>query len=136
MDAIFVDTGFWFALISRKDPHHEAAKGRIYGLDCRPLLTSNAVFSETATLLLSRISHADAVIFGNRLLSSSQVRILRLTEADEREAWRMFGKYGDQKFSFADCTSFALMRRLGVRHALAFDGDFEKMGFGPPDARG
>ena len=30
---------------------------------------------------------------------------------------------------FVDATSFILMRRLGLREALAFDGDFSATGF-------
>ena len=40
-----------------------------------------------------------------------------LRERDERE------------YSFVDATSFALMRSLKIREALAFDGDFAAAGF-------
>ncbi len=34
-----------------------------------------------------------------------------------------------REYSFVDATSFALMRRLRVREALAFDGDFSAAGY-------
>jgi len=32
-------------------------------------------------------------------------------------------------FAYTDCTSFVLMRRLGLRLAIALDADFQKEGF-------
>lgn len=132
MKEVFADTSFWYALAVRRDPHHEEAK-RHYGRGF-PLLVSNAVFAETANLLTGRQGKDIAIGMGRSLLRSDKVSVLRLTSEDEGEAWRLFCKYRDQAFSFTDCTSFALMRRLGVRHALAFDRDFAWMGFRAPEA--
>jgi len=38
-------------------------------------------------------------------------------------------KYDDQKFSFTDCTSFALCEREGITHAIAVDKHFQTMRF-------
>lgn len=35
----------------------------------------------------------------------------------------------DQRFSYVDCVSIAIMRRRGIREAFAFDDDFVKIGF-------
>jgi predicted nucleic acid-binding protein len=35
----------------------------------------------------------------------------------------------ERGYSFVDATSFALMRSLRIKQALAFDGDFEAAGF-------
>ena len=43
-------------------------------------------------------------------------------------AWDVFVRYDDKDFSF-DCTSFAIMRQLGLINALAFDPNFEQAGF-------
>lgn len=44
----------------------------------------------------------------------------------ERQALRWLH---EREFSFVDATSFALMRSLRIRDALAFDGDFSAAGF-------
>lgn len=35
----------------------------------------------------------------------------------------------DKTYSFADCTSFAVMRRLGLTSAITLDSDFACEGF-------
>jgi predicted nucleic acid-binding protein len=47
-------------------------------------------------------------------------------------AWQIFVRYDDQLFSFTDCTSFALMRSLGIGDAFTFDRrDYLAAGFVP-----
>jgi predicted nucleic acid-binding protein len=38
-------------------------------------------------------------------------------------------KYGDQKFSVADCVSFECMKMFGIEKILTFDIDFKIAGF-------
>ena len=46
-------------------------------------------------------------------------------------AWQIFLDYEDQDFSFTDCSSFALMRLMGIQDAFAFDAHFLAMSFNP-----
>jgi hypothetical protein len=57
------------------------------------------------------------------------VRLARVGVAEWEEAWRLFQQYDDKSFSFTDCTSFILMRRLKLRDAFTFDHHFAQMGF-------
>jgi predicted nucleic acid-binding protein len=43
--------------------------------------------------------------------------------------------FRDQRFSLVDRTSFAVMERLGVSRAIAFDDDFVVYRFGPDRRR-
>jgi predicted nucleic acid-binding protein len=47
----------------------------------------------------------------------------------ERDAWTFLRRHDERKYSFVDATSFAVMRRLAISEALAFDGDFAAAGF-------
>ncbi len=44
-------------------------------------------------------------------------------------ALSVFRKAADQRFSYVDCLSFALMRARGIGEAFAFDEDFVRYGF-------
>jgi len=54
---------------------------------------------------------------------------LRPDAAGERRALEFFEKYADQKVSFTDCLSFALMKKEKLRQAFTYDQHFEYAGF-------
>lgn len=127
----FVDTSAWYALYDRDDRNHEAV-ARFWheiGGKASTLYTSDYVFDETVTLLRTRVGHAVALAFGERLRESRVVSLIEVQAAEREDAWTLFKRYDDQCFSFTDCTSFVLMRRLGLTDVLAFDADFRSMGF-------
>ncbi len=128
MNGIFVDTGAWYALVDTDDADHGAAAAFL-AANTVPLITTNAVFSETVTLIRYRIGHEAARIFGQKLKESSFVRTVAVTPADEERAWEIFTKYRDQAFSYVDCTSFAVMQRMKLSHAFVFDRHFKVMNF-------
>jgi predicted nucleic acid-binding protein len=47
----------------------------------------------------------------------------------ESEAWRWLRRHDERQYSFVDATSFVVMRRLRLKEALAFNGDFSAAGF-------
>jgi predicted nucleic acid-binding protein len=125
---MFVDTSAWYALTDERDPNHEDALALV--ADARaPLITTNWVVGETLNLTRSRMGHRVAVALGAELRTRAGIRLIRVSKKDEEEAWRLFQRYADKDFSFTDCTSFAVMRRLHISHALAFDRHFQQMGF-------
>lgn len=128
MNGIFVDTGAWYALVDNDDADHGAAAAFLTANKV-PLITTNAVFSETVTLIRYRIGHEAARIFGQKLKESSFVRTVGVTPADEERAWEIFTKYRDQDFSFVDCSSFAVMQRMKLTDAFALDRHFKVMKF-------
>ena len=128
MERLFVDTSAWFAYANRKDRDHATVSAAVTGFDGR-LVTSNFVFDETLSLCLYRLGHTVAERVGAVLLDPDSVDLIRVTPEDEQMAWTLFRNRPDQRYSFTDCTSFALMRRLGVDAALALDEDFRAEGF-------
>jgi uncharacterized protein len=128
MERVFVDTSAWFALTNRADAQHIAVSQYLAAFHGR-LVTSNFVFDEVVTLSRSRLDHAAAATLGGHLLTQRNVDIVRVTAEDEQVAWRLFLDRPDKDYSFTDCTSFVLMRRLGLRHVVATDADFQREGF-------
>ena len=128
MEGIFVDTSAWVAHANRADPDHQRVRQALGSFRGRRT-TSNFVFDETVTFCRYRFGHHVAVRIGTALLDPKMVALIRLTASDERQAWDLMSARPDQEYSFTDCTSFVLMRRLGIRTAAALDRDFRKEGF-------
>jgi uncharacterized protein len=86
------------------------------------LATSSYVFDETITL-------TRAVTVGRVLLHPATVEMLDVGPGEFNAAWRLFEQRSDKAYSFTDCTSFVLMRREGLRTAVALDEHFSQEGF-------
>ena len=124
----FVDTSFFVALRFRRDARHEEAKA-IWTAGTGPLLTTPLVIGETWTFLSRRAGHPRAVQFLDAVTRLSRLSTRHVDEDTEEEAWRWLRRHDERDYSFVDATSFSVMRRLRIREALAFDGDFSAAGF-------
>lgn len=126
---IFVDTSFWVGIRLRRDDRHRHAVALLERHRDALLLTTNHVRGETWTLLLRRGGRRDALDFLDMVERAPRVQLAFVSEALEREALDWLRRHDEREYSFVDGTSFALMRSLGIREALAFDGDFVAAGF-------
>lgn len=132
---MIVDTGAWYAVADSADRHHEDAR-RFY-LASAPegrFVTTDLIVAETWTLLGSHMGRAAAVMFWETL-RVTRTPILTLEAVDLEAAWHIVHAFADQTFSFVDCTTFALMERLGIDEAFAFDAHFLVYRFGPARQR-
>jgi predicted nucleic acid-binding protein len=125
----FVDSSFWIALTLRRDARHEQAVALLRAHGDGPLLTSNHVRGETWTFLNRKDGHAVASRFLERIDRWQRLTIMFVAEQVERDALRWLRRHDEREYSFVDATSFALMRSLKIREALAFDSDFAAAGF-------
>jgi predicted nucleic acid-binding protein len=124
---VLVDTSAVYALLDRGDAWHKAAAATLQSLKLartEPLLT-NFVVAESHALALSRLGPEIA----RRWLLGNVWPVERLTEHDEARARAIIAQYTDKTFSYTDATSFAVMERLGLRRAFAFDPHFQQYGF-------
>jgi len=123
---IFVDTGAWVALFVEADARHEAARAWINSNRDR-LVTSDYIVDEVLTLIAARYRRQTAIRAGHVLFGQGMAELIQLTDEDKERAWGMFRSHSDKGWSFTDCTSFALMQRLGISNAFAFDRHFSQM---------
>ena len=128
---IFGDSAGWLAAYDERDKYHAIASRVFARLIDQPVsfVVTDYVIAETLTLMLGRLGHRKAVAFGEWLLTSPQVRQIRLDVDLWADAWQLFKKYDDKEFSFVDCASFVVMRREHLIDAFTFDRHFEQMGF-------
>ena len=126
---LFVDTSYWIALGNARDARHATAieLGRKYRGEL--LVTSNLVLGETWTIACRRGEHRTAVAWLDQLLTETALRLQRIGTDLEAEGWAWLRVRDERRYSFVDATSFALMRKLRIREALAFDQDFAAAGF-------
>ncbi len=94
------------------------------------MVTSDHVLIETWYLTWSRLGFAAS----ERLVNGIRMGIARVEEArtaDLEVASAIHEAFPDQAFSIVDRTSWAVMERLGIHDAIAFDRDFSVYRFGP-----
>lgn len=126
MAQVLVDTSAVYALIDRDDAYHSKAVSLLRSLPrrgLRPFLT-NFIMAETHALFLSRLGPEIA----RDWLLRQVWPVERVTPQDEGKAKEIIQRYTDKTFSYTDATSFAVMERLGIREAFAFDPHFRQYG--------
>ena len=125
-----MDTSAFLAIENRRDANHRRALAfRDESLEAgEPLVTSDYVLDESYTIIRLRAGHSIAVEFGEAVRASRVLRIESVTPQILNRAWVIFKTFSDKTFSFTDCTSFAVMLRLGLAEAFTFDDDFIQVG--------
>jgi len=134
MRQIFVDTGAWDAIADKGDANHNAAllfRDEIAGKVC--LVTTNYVLDELYTLLLINIGFQKTVEYKKRidiLIKENILENIWINRQIAEQAWKIFQQFNkDKQWSFTDCTSYAVMKNLGIAEVFAFDHHFEQMKF-------
>jgi hypothetical protein len=128
---IFIDTSAFYALEDADDQHHKDAliiRNR-FATHRPTLVTTHHVLDESVTLIGARLSPQKATRFGNALLASKIIAMVRTDESVEQAGLSLYERFEQSRISFTDCLSFAVMRALGIRKAFAFDRHFEQAGF-------
>ena len=129
----FVDTGGWVAYFDQDDNYHEAMYPFLEEAlqkNQPRLATSDYIFTETVTYLRYHVNHAAAVLALTEIRDLAEHGLIDWLTVDKdiiQRASEIFIQYDDQKFSFTDCTSFALCEREHIMHAVAIDRHFRTM---------
>jgi len=124
---IFVDTSAWYALYIPRDQDH-ARSNEWRKTHTERLLTTDHVVVETLNLLTVRKEPDRARELSRSLFAEAPARLHRTTDADMRRAREVFERFTDKEWSFTDCVSYAVIERLGIKKAFAFDDHFRQFG--------
>jgi uncharacterized protein len=125
--SLFVDTSVWYAAADAGDAGNRLAK-RLLSTG-ESLVTTDHVLLETWLLLRYRFGYDAATAFWQGL-TGGVARVEPVGEADLALAGSIAETFPDQDFSLADCTSFAVMQRLGLRRVASLDAHFAIFRFG------
>lgn len=129
--SVFVDTSAWYALIDRRDTAHAPTSGLVSRLvaDGVRLVSTDYVLDESYTLARARSGSEAAFALVDMIEATSALDLEWIGSERFDRAVALFRKYGDQAFSFTDCTSFAVMRERGLTDVITRDQHFRIAGF-------
>lgn len=116
---IIADTGFWVALLDRRDQFHIPVKAYAARIDA-PFITTLPVVTEVCYLLQSRCGSALAFKF----LLAQQDGLFRLFKIDEASLPRMaelMRQYVNLPMDFADASLVVLAEYLGHGRIVSTD---------------
>jgi len=130
-EAAFADSSFLCALVAKQDFAHAAALWAFVELTRagRPILTTDYVIDEALTLTKVRANAGVSLALLDRIEQSHNLLCEFITPARFTVAKSFFRKHSDHGYSFTDCTSFVIMRELGLNEALTTDRHFFEAGF-------
>jgi predicted nucleic acid-binding protein len=128
---LFVDSGAWIALRSRRDQHHVAAdrafraaiEHRIH------LVTTNLVLAEIHRLTLFRAGLEPALRVLERIDASPSVTVHFASGDDYVAARQWLERLAPRPVTYTDAVSFAAIEATKCTHVLGFDEDFVVAGF-------
>lgn len=125
----FVDTSALYAVLDGDDEAHPAAAQAWERIlrDGEHLLTSNYIVVESFALIQARLGMEALRAFHDEVLPVIEVKWVGGEDHDS--AAQAVLAADRRRLSLVDCTSFQLMRRLGLRRAFAFDRHFQEQGF-------
>lgn len=124
---ILVDTSAYYALKDKDDSCHPDAL-QFVKTNTSIMVTTNLIVIETLNLIKQRLTYQQAVEIGKKMFNPKIIHVIKITDEDITEAWRIFQRYDDKGYSFTDCTSFVVMERLKIPAAFAFDEHFRQYG--------
>jgi len=128
---IFLDTAAILGFTNKNDQYHESAKVKLQSIieTSAVLITTTHVFAETVTRIQRQLNADKAIQVGNMLRSEDRIGIIVPQEETINSAWKIYQKYKDNKISFVDCVSFAIMKEMKIKRAFTFDKHFQILGF-------
>jgi predicted nucleic acid-binding protein len=128
-EAIFLDTSGLIAVLDVQDDFHDQAEPlwRQWIQEGIALLTSNYVIVEATAVGQRHLGFDAAPAIHQDMLSS--VKVIWVTKTLHQRAFDLLLGAQRRRLSLVDCTSFVLMRDLGLRHVFTFDSHFAEQGF-------
>jgi predicted nucleic acid-binding protein len=126
---IFLDTSGIIAVLDAYDEFHTEAEPlwREWIREDMSLLTSNYIVVEATAVGQRHLGLSAAAAIHQDILPS--VQVVWMTETLHQQSIDILLSAQRRQLSLVDCSSFLLMRELGLRHVFTFDKHFAEQGF-------
>jgi predicted nucleic acid-binding protein len=128
-ERFFLDTTFIAGYLNPRDQHHAAAQR------CMPLVKGAAevvvtevVLIEVGNLLRSTLHRQRAATFIDSCYSTRNITVVSVDTQLLKSAIHFYRQHSDKDWGLADCVSFVVMERRGLRSAISSDTDFQQAG--------
>lgn len=126
---IILDTSFIVSYYNTRDENHEKATelmkeivNRKYG----NLYITDYIFDESITVILIRLkSLFETIKIGELIRKSTEIVEVGRDVFDE--SWKLFKKQKETAFSFTDCTTLNVMKKMDINNIATFDEDFKRI---------
>ncbi len=129
---VFVDSSAFLAVVASDDDFHQQALITIRrcARERHSLLTTRYVIVETYAGLIGAVGTREARAFLRNGLE--EIAVEPVSDADFKRAEMIVFQFEDKDYSYCDAISFAVMERLHLSLAYAFDTHFRQHGFSTP----
>jgi len=127
---IFVDTGYFVALLNRRDGLHEqaVALARKWEKKQRSFVTTDAVLIELANFFAKSPTRGAALTAIQKLRAASGWTIEAIDRAILARAEKRYGRHLDKEWSLTDCLSMEVMIDHQATEAATPDKHFAQAG--------
>jgi predicted nucleic acid-binding protein len=125
---IFIDTGFFIALIEHRDRLHDRARAWMRAIR-EPAMVSEQVLWETLNYFSAARDRSKAFHFVERVRTSRAYLLVSASPMLFEAGLKLYADRSDKDWSLTDCISFHLMQDRGINRALSHDQHFEQAGF-------
>jgi predicted nucleic acid-binding protein len=131
MRAIFADTSYWIATISRKDNLHNKAMTVVRQLGSFRLITSDMILVEVLDGFADRGEHVrrTATAAVQEITQDAAIEVVPQTRRLFQDAVELYRQHPDKSWSLTDCASFIIMGKHGITEALTHDGHYVQRGY-------
>jgi uncharacterized protein len=126
---LLADTSALLALYVRNDANHARALEFVRQNPSARYVLTELILAEVATRLRALAGAERGASVALSLLESRRYEVLFADSGLLRGAIQRMARLRDKRLSLADCVSFEVMDRLGLRDAFSFDRDFRDCGY-------
>ena len=128
MRIVFADAFYFVARLNRRDQYRSRVHAFMRDFEGE-LVTTDWVLMEVLDALAGSELRNGLRDFILELRASESCEIIEASRELFDRALTFYHRHADKEWSLTDCTSFVVMRDMGIKEALTGDKHFEQAGF-------